>query len=993
MKHPLPLSRILAAAVVVSAGIALLVHRPPGRRLAVVLSASPALSVVRFEENRGQADPEARFIARGGGAPILLGPASLRTGSAGPDGRTVALEMKLVGADPAAEGIGLEPLELKTNYYVGSDPELWRTGIPSFRRVQFDDVYPGINLLYYGASQPGAKLEYDFVVEPGADPDRIELELDGYDEISLDADGALRLRNAAGELHQFPPRIYQPSEDGRREIEGRFVLASAGRVRFDLGDYDRSRTLIIDPEFQYSTFFGGNGDDQAFAIEADSQGNAYITGFSASTDLSTTTGAAQSSLRGPFDVIVAAFDAKGSELLWATYLGGRARDQAWDLAIDSSANTYITGFTDSPDFPTTDGSGPAGGRDSFTSIIGPSGALAFSSRQGGSVDDVGWQVDVATLDQGLFVVTVGGTASRNFPTTPDAFQDAYGGGPSDGFIDLLRFEDGAEFNEPLNRATSFHGGRGFDVADGIAFGNLPINSGLKQEVPFWVSSTTSSDGLFTSDNAPQPERGGGTDGYVTELRIDPTFVDPFGVGPGFGSYVGGSGDERETAIDLFRDGDIITFSVTESNDFPATPGSFMPDNPGGEQSLGITVTQIDPDTGETSRSASYFGGRGFDQGPGLATDPNGSPVISGFTFSTNLPTTPDAPQRRHPGGRFAGYTARFFDDLSDIDFSTYVGGASSNAPNVTVDAFGQIYIAGIGPASWPTTPGSVQEEFGGAPWDATVTKLGGPFLPQFGLVSGGSFRQGPGGGFSWQEIVTQFGTKVGPAEPAGLTIGADGKVTNELGGTRVRVSGLENKNLDILAAILFSSNAQSSFTMPTREQFLEGSGGGSAFLRSQPKEQNVAFATIQFEVDGVLSNVLRVPIADSNPSIFSVDSSGAGQGAILNPDFSVNGTGNPAPSDAFITVYGTGGGAVDPPCPDAGFGPGVEPLPRLTLPQRALIDGIDAEVLYAGSAPGLICGVNQWNIAPTNNPVGDAVSVQVCSGDNCSQEGITAAFR
>ena len=964
----------LSSIVLAAAAATIILQRPPPAASGLGPISASALSMVRFEENWGQAAPRVRYIARGAGAPALLSATSLTMGSPDAGGCMRWMRMRLLGADPGAAAAGLEPTGAKTNYYIGSDPAKWRTNVSSFRKVEFEKVYPGIDLLYYGAAQPGARLEYDFVIEPGADPSRIELEFDGYEEISLGTGGDLLLRGPAGLFRQLRPRVYQPGSEGRSEVDGRFVLAAAGRVRFALGDYDRSRTLVIDPGIEYSTFFGANGDDQAFGIEVDSQGNTYIAGFTASTNLATSAGAEQTSLRGPTDAFIASINPDAGALRWSTYLGGRGRDQAGDVTVDRNGNAFITGFTDSPDFPTTDGSGPSGGRDSFTSVIGPSGALAFSSRQGGRGDDVGWRIDVATLDQGVLVATVGETASRNFPATPDAFQGAYGGGASDGFIDVLRFEAAAGFGEPLNRATSFHGGGGLDIVDSIALGKLTVNIGFKEEVPFWVSSTTSSDELFVSDQAPQPERGGGTDGYVTELRLDPTFGDTFSRGPEFGSYVGGSRDERETVIALTPDAGVISFSVTESTDFPATPGAFMTAYPGGPQSLGVTLTRIDPAIGVAVRIGSYFGGRGFDQGPGLAADPNGSPVISGFTFSTNLPTTPDAPLRRHPGGGFGAYTARLFDDLSGIDFGTFLGGRSSNAPNVTVDSRGQIYVVGIGAAGWPTTPGAFQEGFGGAPWDVTVTKFGGPFLPRGGLVNGGSFLQGSGGGVSSQEIVTQFGPNVGPAEPAGLTIGPDGQAPRELGGTRVSFD-------DNLVAMIFASINQSSFVTPRFPV-------GFRFLRPA---QNAAFATVRFEVDGVLSNILRVPLIESNPGIFSINASGTGQGAILNSDFTVNGPNNPA-SDGVIQVYGTGGGALDPICPDATLAPSMAPLPRLTLPRRATIGGVEARILYAGSAPGLLCGVNQWNIAPTNNPSGPALSIQICSGDNCTQEGITAAF-
>lgn len=164
------------------------------------------------------------------------------------------------------------------------------------------------------------------------------------------------------------------------------------------------------------------------------------------------------------------------------------------------------------------------------------------------------------------------------------------------------------------------------------------------------------------------------------------------------------------------------------------------------------------------------------------------------------------------------------------------------------------------------------------------------------------------------------------------------------------------------------------------------------FLRGTPaaaKGGAPDTVTIQFAVDGDPSNTVTLPLVPSNPGLFALDSSGSGQGAILNPDFSVNGPDNP--SSSFVIAYGTGGGDVEPDCPAATLAPGAEPLPRLQLPQRILVDGVEANVNYAGSAPGLICGVNQWNIIPTNNPSGPAVPIQVCSGDACSNI-VTAAF-
>ena len=628
-------------------------------------------------------------------------------------------------------------------------------------------------------------------------------------------------------------------------------------------------------------------------------------------------------------------------------------------------------------------------------VLDPSGAIPFSTRRGGSQDDDGFAIEVVLLDERPLVGIAGGTASLNFPVTPGAFQPTYGGGTSDGFIDVINFDASLDFfAQGPNRSTSFLGGDGFDVVDSLTIGKLSVSAGLKEEVPFWVSSTTSSDGLFISDQAPQAERGGGTDGYVGRYRFDPTVPGGWVLeAQDVGTYAGGSRDESESRIAVTDDGLVVTFQVTESLDFPTTPGVFMEDYPGGPQSLALTVTMFDPDTGAPTREATYFGGNRWDQGPGLAIDPNGGIAITGFTFSSNLPTTPNAIQEQRPGGAFSAFVAWFDPLLSSQYFTSYLGGRNSNLTDLTFDLSGQLYVVGINPAGWPTTPGSFQPGFPGSPFSASLAKISTVFPVKRGLVNGASFIQPDDGGYSSQEIMTGFGGNVGPAEPAALELDEEGKVKRELGGTTVSFN-------DDIVAMIFASINQTSFVaprIPVGFRFLRPEQNAALVapaldLPFPRPEQNGAFATVKFEVDGDLSPVLLVPLVESNPGIFSLNATGQGQGAILNPDFSVNGPDNPAPSGGFIIVYGTGGGIVDPICPDGTLAPGVEPLPRLTLPQRATIDGVEAQIFYAGSAPGLVCGVNQWNIAPTNNPSGPAVAIEICSGDHCTQEGITAAF-
>ena len=257
-----------------------------------------------------------------------------------------------------------------------------------------------------------------------------------------------------------------------------------------------------------------------------------------------------------------------------------------------------------------------------------------------------------------------------------------------------------------------------------------------------------------------------------------------------------------------------------------------------------------------------------------------------------------------------------------------------------------------------------QAEFGGGSQDTFAAKITNTILFRDGLVSAAKYSQAEGGGISPQEIVAAFGVFPGVEGPVNALLSKQVVLPDELGGVRVLTIGKPNP-------MLFVSPSQLTFV--TRWSFKP--------LTHDP---------MQVEVNGDIGNTIEFAILESNPGIFSLDFSGTGQGAILNPDFSVNGPDNP--SDSFIVVYGTGGGRTDPICENGELAPVEEPLPRLKLPSTASVDGEPADVLYAGSAPGLICGMNQWTVLPANSPSGPAVPVKVCVGDQCSQDGITAAF-
>ena len=926
---------------------------------------------------------DATFVARGPGYSLRVGASGMAMHlRAGIDEPAVPLQLNIVGADAGALGTGLERLPGESNYYLGNDPAAWRTDVPHFAKVRFDDVYPGIDVVYYDAAREGPSnlsrlLEYDFVVEPGSDPKQIRLAFEGAEGVSIDDGGGLRLRTAAGDVRQYRPVVYQEIAEMRRPIGGRYALRDDGAVAFEVDAYDREHPLVIDPKVEYSTYLGGSGNDQAFAIDVGPDGSIYVAGWTESPDFPA--GGVKGRPGTGRDAFLTRLDGDLTTSLLQNFFGGNGNDQAFEVTVDRDGNAYITGFTDNRGFPETDGSRWAGGRDAFTVAVSPTGDLLHSGTLGGFGDDTGAGIDFFPGEDFVSVVTGGTTDALNFPLTQDAFQTQRAG-DTDGWVDALRLDTTAGVPFAVdNRSTSLLGGNATDFVDSLGFLDFRIDVGFRfDQNDVVVAMTTDSDNL-AEFGVPNPTRAGGTDGHVTVLRLDPSFAPAWPAAEdtvAFATYLpGGPDDESEVSFETFKGSvggplskDRVYFFYNAGTNVPTFAGAAVENHPGGPQSLVMSRLEFDPETGTAQFLTTYAGGANFDQASRMALDPNGAPAGVGLTFS-QIPTTPDA-VFPNLNGVFGGYFMLFSGDLTQIDYATYLwGNRNSNVTDVAFDDFGQIHATGInGPGAF-TTPGSFQPDFGGDPFDATVGVITRPFVSTNTPVNAASFRSG----CSPQQISAVGGANIGPQEPVTFTIGPDGLVPTDTGGVRIFVDGEESP-------VTFASDFQ--------DNFIYRFPVGFRFLGAKGEDEPTALVQVEFEGD--LSNVVEVEVMESNPGLFALDGSGQGQGAILNPDFTINGVDNPAPSDGFIVLYGTGGGVTDPICPDGDFGPSAEPLPRLQLSQQVLVDGVDAQVPYAGSAPALVCGVNQWNVVPTNNPTG-VVPIQVCSGDNCSNI-VTAAF-
>ncbi|HEX8147525.1 MAG TPA: SBBP repeat-containing protein [Pyrinomonadaceae bacterium] len=377
---------------------------------------------LRFEANRGQAGGAVKFLARGSGYTLFLAEAGavLRLSAAGGGGevkRSGALRLTLEGSNRRPPVSGLGELPGRSNYLVGADARAWRTGVPAFEKVRYESVYKGIDAVYYGRQ---GRLEYDFVVAPGADPSRIRLRFDGARETRLEENGDLVISVEGGDVRQQRPVAYQEFDGARREVKAGYALDARGRVRFELGEYDRGRALVIDPVLLYSSYLGGAADDTGTSVAVDASGSAYVAGTTTSADFPGP-GSLQAA-KGDFnDAFVLKLSPDGKSLVYATYLGGNGDDLGNAVAVDSAGSAYVGGLTGSGNFPTTPGSfqtSKDGSADAFLAKLNPAGtALVYSTYIGGKG---GEQVTSVAVDAAGAAYAAGRTDSVNFTNVPTA---------------------------------------------------------------------------------------------------------------------------------------------------------------------------------------------------------------------------------------------------------------------------------------------------------------------------------------------------------------------------------------------------------------------------------------------------------------------------------------------------------------------------------------------------------------------------------------------
>jgi len=617
-----------------------------------------------FIENRGQSPEDVRFMVRIEGPMVLFTPSEvvfrLSCGN-----NSSAVHMAFENSSPG-EIIGEEQLPGRANFFLGNDSSQWISDIPTFGEIRYKELYPGVDLVFKGTE---GYLKHELSLDPGANLSKIVLTYSGQDKLNLAEDGSLLIETSAGNLTDSMPICYQEI-NGRREIvEGRYRLVGDNGVGFEIVDYDRRYPLVIDPAL--ATYLGGSSDDSGLSLAIDSSGNAYVTGYTASTNFPIVN-QYQASNAGSNDVFIAKINSAGPALSYSTYLGGAGYDYAKGIAVDGSGNAYVTGYTASTNFPTKNPlqASKAGSNDAFIAKINSAGsALSYSTYIGGSSDDYGEGI---ALDSSGNAYITGYTGSANFPTKNpiqaskaglwDAFvskinsagsalvYSTYLGGSSSEYglgiaIDSsgnayitgptystnfptsnpLQASNGGEmdaFVSKINSAGSaltystYLGGSFNDFAEGIA-----VDSNGNSYV---TGYTISND--FPTQNPIQALKNGSFDAFVTKINSA-------GSGLAYSTYLGGSGDCFAHGIAVGDMGNAIVTGDTSSADFP-TKNPVQSSNSGSHD---VFVTSIDA-TGSAFSFSTYLGGVYHDYAKGIAIDDSNNAYLTGYTESDNFPS-------------------------------------------------------------------------------------------------------------------------------------------------------------------------------------------------------------------------------------------------------------------------------------------------------------------------------------------------------------------
>lgn len=698
-----------------------------------------------FEANKGQTDPSVRFLSRGAGYSVFLtsggmvlqlrptdspNPATVVGESSGVPATVASRPLNanktvpgkpadttmvftLVGAASNPTAIGEDPLPTKVNYFIGNDPKKWKTNVQTFAKVRYQNVYPGIDLVYYGNNR---QVEYDFLIAPGADANRIQFSVKGADSLNVDADGNLVLTKGASQLHFQAPNIYEEANGSRLKVAGSYSMKDSTHVGFTVAAHDDAKRLVIDPVLVYSSFLGGRGDDAGNAITVDSVGNSYVTGTTDSPDfpLATLGGFNPNQTR----LFIAKLDVSGSTLLYADYFGGTSGDDfPYAIAVDSNGNAYVTGLAYSSDFSVINAYQPtlAGYANAFVSKFSPDGStLVYSTFLGGSKFDFGQAIGVDSAGEATIA---GYVTSTNFPLA-NAFQSSIAPDENNIWGEYSFFSRFSADGSSLNYSSYLAGNLDAQFCYGDSCGPYSDITGLALDSSgnLYLTGNTNTTNFPITPGAYMTTNPGANNNYepfVSKFDNSGAIV--------YSSYFGGNGYAQASAIAVDSNGSAYITGYDQGNDnFPITATTIC--NPNTQSCSGMFITKFDP-VGETLVYSTYLGQNNNSSGVAIQVDASGDAYVIGSDGSSGQYATVNA---------IEGYIGGQDMLLMEIDplastqlFATYLGGGVYDDPaGLALDGSGAIYVTGQTQSQFfPVTQSAFQSSFGGQT-DAFILKIG-----------------------------------------------------------------------------------------------------------------------------------------------------------------------------------------------------------------------------------------------------------------------------
>ncbi len=616
-----------------------------------------------FVQNQGQwENPDLKFAYNGHSIDVgftnqgpivnLIGQASVNAPV-----QQIRLAMTFDGGQTVAP-TGVERSPTLFNFLTG-DASQHRSNVPGYQKVQYTNLYDGIDLLAWGQS---AGMKYEFHVAPGADWNQIHLSYAGSNGLRIATDGSLHIATPLGDLVEHAPVLYQMIDGQRVEVAGKFVLVDSDTYAFQVtGQYDHAKELVIDPDLSWSSYLGAGNDDYGQAIAIDASGNAYVAGYTASANWASS-GAYNTNYAGNNDVFVAKLNSDGNQLLYATYLGGIQTDVGTGIAVDSSGNAYITGYTSSAGWATAGSYDPSfnGGFDAFIAKLNANGSsMQYATYLGAGGADYGYGI---AIDGSNNAYITGFTASGGWASA-GASDTSFNGGDSDAFVAKI-----GPAGNTLGYMTYF-GGSGNDFGNAIA---------VDSSGNAYITGQVGSAGLATA-GAYDTSYGQNVDAFVAKFSANGSTLS-------FASYLGGSGMDAGNGIAVDKTG--VYVSGSSASGGWAKAGSYDDSQNGGSDAF---VAKLDL-TGASLIYATYLGGTGDDFGNGLAIDSSGNAYLTGYSGSSKW--TPDVAGTT-PSGGYDAYIAKISASGAYMPYISFVGGANNDIGyGIAVDNAGNGYIAG-----------------------------------------------------------------------------------------------------------------------------------------------------------------------------------------------------------------------------------------------------------------------------------------------------------